>query len=281
MARFEVFAALADASPKEQERVQDRAAIVRPGDRSTGAAVIVCDGVGAYEGSGAVAQAVTEFACEYVRGSGISEGLRRLPGAAAEAITDDGSGATTLLGIGAQPCGRVSYCLVGNGMLIEVAGAPISAGRVRLRWNLLALSHVGLLGGRPALSSYLPRPAERELEAVLGWREDASKQPRLYLACSDGVGSDEERLSGPSPDGRSWEEIPRPLVALLDELGQAWNALMHAPCPEPELAALLDSTLQALLAAGALEDDATVGAVLLRPIEQAQTVCGDGPDAEL
>jgi hypothetical protein len=283
MPRFDVFAALADASPKQQDRVQDRAVIVRATERSTGAAVIVCDGVGAYEGSGVVAEAVADFASDYVRQSGIHEGIRHVAGAAAQEIDHDGSGATTLLGIGAEPSGRVGYCLVGNGMLMELAGAPVTAERVLVRWNLLALSHVSLLGGRPALSSFLPLSEDRELEVVLGSREDASSRPRLYLACSDGIGSDEDRLSGPTPDGRSWQEIPRPLVVLLEDLGHAWNDLMREPSPEPSLQRVLNDALQALLASGALEDDATVGAVLLRPAahEQAENTTFETPDAEL
>ena len=156
MVRFEVIPAIASASPKNEAYAQDRAAIVRVAKSPRGACVVVCDGVGAYEGSGDVAQRVSALASNHIRGRGLTQGVPTLAREIAEALVDDGLGATTLLALAGDERGEVAHCLVGNGMVIEIEAVFVGEGAVQLRWVDLALPHVSYAHGRPLLRSYLP-----------------------------------------------------------------------------------------------------------------------------
>ena len=107
-------------------------------------------------------------------------------------------------------------------------------------------------------------------EVAFGTRRVVNSRERLYLACTDGVGTDEERRFGTAPDGTTWKEVPRPLATLLGDLATGWSALQVASSAAHALGATLQATLDRLLADGALEDDATVGAVLLLPASPVQ-----------
>jgi hypothetical protein len=150
-------------------------------------------------------------------------------------------------------------------MLIEAVPVELDGGRVRLRWAERALPQISYEGGRPALASYLPWSRPAPLEASVGAQRVAGGSERLFLACSDGIGSDEECLLGAGPDGRMWKEVQRPLAHLLERLAGAWPELRVSPDVEERLTSVLEATLAELLADGALEDDATVGALLMCP----------------
>ncbi len=262
--RAELVVAAATASPRGADS-QDR--VLAQGGRM-GAAIVVCDGVGSHAGSGAVAELACRLAAGELRDRGVVA-VAGLPALLAGAIADEGVGATTLLALAADDAGEVGFCLLGNGMIIEAEGLPIDETRVRMAWTELALPQVELRGGRPTLASFLPWPGPGAAPAAVGTRRLAAGQTRLFLACSDGIGSDEERCVGLGPDGLRWRPVDPPLAAILQALGDGWPALCRDTAAQ-QLEEMLATTLAGLLSAGLLEDDATVAALLLRPREPGE-----------
>jgi hypothetical protein len=261
-ARVELAVAAATASPRGVDS-QDR---VLAESARTSAAVVVCDGVGSHAGSGAVAELACRLAAGELRDRGVTA-VAGLPAVLTGAIADEGLGATTMLALAADDAGEVGFCLLGNGMIVEAAGLPIDETRVRVAWTELALPQVELRGGRPLLASFLPWPGPGAAPAAVGTRRLAAGQTRLFLACSDGIGSEEERSVGIGPDGRLWRPVDPAFAALLDLLGDAWPSLCNDTDVQSELEKILATALASLLAAGQLEDDATVAALLVRSQE--------------
>lgn len=255
--------AVATASPKGAEGNQDRALTVMVG--AGGAGVVVCDGVGSYADSGAVAEVAAGEAGRHLQAMGIDFGTRGCAGRVSTALGERFDGATTLIVVAADESGDVAFCFVGNGSLLEVQMLDGDAGPDALRFIDLVLPHVSCAGGRPALRSFLPAADGAAVETSLGSYRVGPGTARLYLACSDGIASDEERAVGRAPSGSVWKEIPRPLSALLEDLGPRWADLLVSATAEEDLGGVLQATLLRLLAAGELDDDATVGALFLRP----------------
>ena len=73
----------------------------------------------------------------------------------------------------------------------------------------------------------------------------------------------EELATAASADGAGWKEVPAVLARLLTSCGRRWPELVHEP--GASLADLLNTVLHEALAAGELDDDASVAAVLARP----------------
>src|SRR5690348_1789180 len=107
---YAVDAAVATVTPKAADANQDRAGVV---STPAGAAVIVCDGVGAYSGSGRVAEQCLAVTTLHVLATGIAAGVVTCADVAADALgaTVD-EGATTLLVAGAECDGRCWFTLV-------------------------------------------------------------------------------------------------------------------------------------------------------------------------
>jgi hypothetical protein len=256
--------ACATCSPKGAAKSQDRAATFNA-EGALGCGVVVCDGVGAYGDSGLVAQQVCDDSCTYLSEIGVLAGIPAVVTHAQGRLDDPVDGATTLLALGVDPEGHVSYCLVGNGCLVEIEPIHLGAPTPKLLWSDMALPQISLAEGRPALRSILRHGLTRPIEIASGTRAIDPFAARMYLACTDGIATNEERRIGEAPDGSTWKEIPRPLARLLRELAVAWPELVTTIDPQPLLEQILQQTLDDLLATGALDDDATVGAVLVRP----------------
>jgi hypothetical protein len=264
MAAFDTVVATASTSP-HGDRCQDRAATFVAPAGSPSAGVVVCDGVGALEGSGRVAEEVARLAAAHLAERGVAGGLWHLDETLAEAPPAGEEGATTLVAVGAEASGLVGHMLIGNGALIEVEPADGWPGAARLRWTDLVLPQIRWEGGRPALRSILPTP-DGVPEAAKGCRQVPAGRPRMYLACSDGISSDEARSEGDAPDGTRWKQVPAQLARLVADVATAWPELVGPEVPTGEaLSGRLAESLDRMLEDGLLEDDATVGALLMRP----------------
>ena len=98
---------------------------------------------------------------------------------------------------------------------------------------------MGWEGGRPALRSFLP--SSNGLVGTKGCRQAADERPRMYLACSDGITSEEERGRARDAEGVTWREVPHALVVVLGALTAAWPDLLAQARPAAE--ELLERTL--------------------------------------
>jgi hypothetical protein len=254
---FEVAVALATASPRGQGS-QDRAV-------ACNGAVVVCDGVGSYPRSGEVAELACRLAEAHLREPGGARGVLDLPDVLDASMTDGGIGATTLLALAADGFGDLAYCLLGNGMVVEAQALAIDDEHVRMSFTELALPQISVVGGRPVLGAFLPWTGTGPLPSCTGTRHLTSDRTRLFLACTDGIGSDEERPVGQGPDGTLWRQVDPAIAGLLDAIGEEWDALAACPDPALRLERILGTVLDRLVDDGSLDDDATVGALLVRP----------------
>lgn len=280
MVRFEAVPALATATPFGASQSQDYAAVVELPGVQGGASIVVCDGAGAFEGSGPVAREVTELAAAALGERSLEDGIRALPIVvsqtkparyAAEVEAPAEYGETTLLVLSADGTGCVGHFMVGNGMLVEAEPRLPGSKAAGMSWIGLALPQISVADGHPALRSFLPCADPAALEYAAGVRKTSSKAARIFLACSDGIASDEECSTGFAPNGTQWKEVPTAFARLLSQLAADWLAICDSTSPKERLDELLRTVLDELLAEGALADDATVGALLLRAIpDQAE-----------
>lgn len=262
-----ISAAATVAAPGKDEN-QDSVSTFSLGDMQApdGAGVIVCDGVGSQPNSGNVARAVVDFATAHIAKSGVVDGISQLDAVCAEEEFGQ-DGATTLLAVGAEASGVAGYCYIGNGGLFEVVPQSASGSTARLRWCDLALPQIEWESGRPALRSFLPAPHEG-YAAEKGSRAIDLLGPRLFIACSDGISTDEERAQATSVTGEYWKAVPTTLVRLLDGLASCWFEMARAEheAAEQMLHGLIERILGALLDESILDDDASVGCVMTRPL---------------
>jgi hypothetical protein len=266
MPAFAIWPATAGATCKDAAHNQDRVARFTT---AGGAGVVVCDGVGAYAGSGATAERVTGLAIRHIEtsASGLGEAVLTCAEQTARALGAVDDGATTLIAVGAGEDGELTYTFVGNGTLLDVYPVSLVEGRLQLRCAELVVPHISWARGRPALRAFLPA-VNGEVETSAGTLRPHPGLVRLALALTDGIASDEERAVGVTPSG-NWREIPGPLATLLGRLAEDWPAILGAEDPGVALAASMQAALDALAADGRLEDDATAGAVLLIPTPAA------------
>lgn len=244
---------------------QDRVAVVH---EPLHCFAVVCDGVGEFSESGAVAErAVVELRTAVRRGTpggDLAAAIREVN----DKLQDAARGATTVVAVSASPEGVVSYAYCGNGALLEIGGVPLGNGRTRLVSVNHLLPHVSLLRGRETLMSFIPFPSGVPVVSSGNLRVPFG-QSRLFLACSDGICSEEDRREG-EVDGTVWREVAGPLAALLDGLTDRWTSLCDGPGePVPLLGCVLQEVLDQLAAAGRLDDDASVAAVFVRPSAEA------------
>ena len=241
--------------------------------------IVVCDGVGSFADSGEVAERVLDIALHHLEGNEVQDGMASCAQCVAEALRhapDESLGRTTMIAGGADEAGRVAFCYVGNGAFLELQGTPLGDGRTRLSWANHTLPHISYDRGREALSSYLPGAGDRDPAVSTGTLGPGGHITRLFLACTDGIFSAEEARTGKMPDDSVWTEVPETIARVLQDLEALWNKLEVSDAPETELTACLSSTLDALREEGVLEDDATVGAILVRPFRKREPVAEVG-----
>ena len=264
MAAFELIATAYTVSPKGSEG-EDRVRTFGRGPGPTG--IVVCDGVGSIPGSATIAEEVAERGVALLSGREVGQAIWHLDRRVSSTLPAAGDGATTMVVVCGEPSGVVGHLLLGNGAVLEIA--PMEAGpeKVRLLWTSLALPQMAYREGRPALRSFLP-PENGAAEAEKGIRNVPFGIPRLYLACSDGLLTEEERLEGPAPDGTVWQQVPAAAARLLGLVTSEWGTLLRAEAGDAA------GTLTTLIAAAVngpddapatLDDDTTVGALLMRP----------------
>jgi hypothetical protein len=264
---LELLAAAVTRSPNGTEANQDRVAVFHASTDPPGVGVVVCDGVGGLPASAPVAERMVALAARHLTAHGVSAGMWELDRVLADGAVPSPNGATTLIALGADESGLVGHAFVGNGSLIEIDPVEPRPGATVLHWTDLVLPQVSWEEGRAVLRSFLPPDVAGQLEVAKGLRQAGDERPRLYLACSDGITTEEDRARARTPDGLSWREVPPALARLLDALTAAWPELLVGD--RAAATALLERTLEQTLAGlesdPGLDDDASVGVVLLRP----------------
>lgn len=264
MVRFELITAAVSLSSKE-DGGEDR---VRTIGRAHGPiGVVVCDGVGSVPESAAMAEEVRDLAAALISGHELEPAIWNLDERLQDALPAGREGKTTMAVVCAEARGVVGHMLLGNGSILEVVPMEVEPGKVRLLWTSIALPQMGGRDGRPALRSFLP-PDSGRVEAEKGVRIAPGSAPRLYLACSDGFLSEEDRLEGSAPDGTVWCQVPRFAAQLLEQLTGSWGDLL---AQEPEevtatLQGLIERAIQEPLTDELLDDDTTVGVLYMRPV---------------
>jgi hypothetical protein len=266
MPPFELITAVHSIPSKEEG--EDRVSTFGSGAGASG--TLVCDGVGAVPGSGAKAEEVRDLGVALLSGGGVEPAIWTLD-RQLERHLGEGEGATTVVLVCAEEDGLVGHLLLGNGAVLEIVPMEVGPGKVRLLWTSIALPQMGTSEGRPALREFLP-PRPGPAEAEKGIRRVPMGIPRLYLACSDGFLSEEERLEGPAPDGTVWRQVPTAMARLLELLRAEWAQLVEG---EPAVAAAVLTSVMERAVAGPedeapvpLDDDTTLGALFLRPREE-------------
>lgn len=265
--RIEVIAAAATRAFRDGEN-EDRVLVIGNGDGYPGAAVVLCDGVGSTADAAAAAERFSRLAAESLMAGGDRRDVWALTTPLTAALPVDDDGETTLIALAAQETGEVSYILIGNGGVIELAPSPLPGGGVRLLWSDVVLPHVDWSEGRPALDATLPAGAG--LRVARG-AQFVAGEARAYAVFSDGIATLEEREEGEAPDGSVWREVPVGLAQLVSRLTAIWPDLLTAPreVAEAALAEGMETLLSELSVEPGLEDDSSVGIVVLRPTPAA------------
>jgi hypothetical protein len=266
MAAFELIVAAHAVSSKDPDG-EDRVRTFGRGPGPTG--VVVCDGVGSIPGSAAVAEEAAELGAALLSGREVGPAIWNLDRRLVRNLPAGAGGATTMVVVCAEPNGVVGHLLMGNGAVLEIVPMEAGPGKVRLLWTSLALPQMANHEGRPALRAFLP-PEDGAAEAEKGIRKVPFEAPRLYLACSDGFLSEEEMLEGPAPDGTVWQQVPAAMARLLELLTPEWGNLIEA-ARDDAAQRLADAIASAIAGPGEgpaiLDDDTTVAALLMRPLE--------------
>jgi hypothetical protein len=262
---FEVIVATATTSPKEEGN-EDRAISFALGPEAgvPGAGVVICDGVGALEGSAHAAEWAARRAADHVVENGVRGGVWSLPDIWQDERPEESGGATTLVLLAAEASGVVAHVLIGNGSVLEVVPSRLPNDGVRLLWTDVALPQIDWREGKPALNSVLPAQEGGLLASRGAHLVDGE---RLFVLCSDGISTLEERPSATAPDDTVWREVPLGLSRILESLTELWADLLVLPA---ELAGKVlqegvEEVLSGLLVEPGLDDDASLGVVLVRP----------------
>jgi Protein phosphatase 2C len=260
---FELISAACSVGHRD-DRGDDRVRLF--GDRGQRAGAVVCDGVGSEPGSDATAERVAELAVSLMYGGDLGSSFLQFDDELERHLGPDDHGATTLVLVRADRDGLVGHFLVGNGAVIEVVPMETGSDQIRLLWSSIALPRMATRDGRPALASFLPQP-DRKLESEKGLRKVPADAPRLYLVCSDGLLSEEERLEGDAPDATVWRQVPDLMADLMGLLTDAWTEIVAAETERSAalLQGCLEETVDPQGRTLTLDDDTTVAAVLLRP----------------
>jgi hypothetical protein len=263
MARFELIATTVSLSSKE-DGGEDRVCAIGRGPGPTG--VIVCDGVGAAKGSAAAAEEALEMAAALISGQKVEPAIWNLDRELERNLSADRTGKTTMAVVCAEEGGTVGHLLIGNGSILEVVPMEVEPGRARLLWTSIALPQMSGREGKPALRSFLP-PLGGRVEGEKGVRRATAGAPRLYLACSDGFLSEEDRPEGRAPDGTVWQPVPDFVAQLMRLLAEAWGELRSQERDEvaTTLRELIEGSVKRPDAAIPLDDDTSVGALYMRP----------------
>jgi hypothetical protein len=266
VSQFEIVLAGASQAPGAPELNQDRLRPFMANGEQSSAGMILCDGVGSKPDSALVAEDIAERAAELLARQGARPGIWELDWNLTKMELPRRDGATTLLAVGADESGLVAHLLVGNGVVVEIAPTRLPSGSVRLLWTPIALPQIDWSQGRPGLQSVLPANYG-ETAGARGYRRVMPGRTHMYLLCSDGVLTEEERLIGRAEDGSQWQPVSRLFAEILSRLAKSWDALIdEAPGKAgAALTELLQQTLNDFATEHGLSDDSSVGAVLVRP----------------
>jgi hypothetical protein len=262
---FEVISAATTRSPKRDAN-EDRAISFELGPEADapGAGVVICDGVGALTDSALAAEWAARKAVDHVVYNGVHGGVWSLAEIWKNGSPAEIKGATTLLLLAAEVTGIVAHTLIGNGSIIEVVPSWLPNGGVRLLWTDVAIPQIDWSEGKPALNSVLPAQPQGLMTSRGAHRIDSE---RMYVLCSDGISTLEERPDSTAPDDTVWREVPVGLTYVFKTLTELWTDLsdLSADLAREVLQEGIEEVLSTLAVDPGLEDDASLGVVLMRP----------------
>jgi hypothetical protein len=267
MSRFEVVVAGASVASRDPQANEDRLLPFWTQGERRSSGMVLCDGVGSRPESAAMAEEVARMATDLLSHQGVWPGVWELDWRLTQMEMPGCDGTTTLLAVGADESGLVAHMLLGNGSIVEIVPTRLPSGAIRLLWSSIALPQVDWSRGRASLQSVLPA-RYGETASARGYRQVMPGRTQMYLACSDGVLAEEERLIGRAKDGSRWQPVPILFATLIERIGSRWDELAAEPSSEgfgAGLAGLLERALGEAAADRAIGDDASVGAVLVRP----------------
>jgi hypothetical protein len=263
---FEVVSAATTRSP-EDGAGEDRVGCFELGSdaEAPGAGVVICDGVGALGGSASAAEWAARKAVAHVVANGARSGVWSLAGLWDDEPPAEVQGATTLILLAAEATGFAAHTLIGNGSIFEVAPTRLPDDGVRLLWTDVAIPQIDWSEGKPALDSALPSPAQT---LAVSRGAQLVDDVRLFVLCSDGISTLEERPDAVAPDGSVWREVPAGLNLLLKTLTELWGDLVYLSydLARQVLQEAVEEVLAGLDNDPGLEDDASLGVVLVRPV---------------
>jgi hypothetical protein len=232
-------------------------------------AVIVCDGLGSLERSGEAARMAASITAGMLSEHG-ADAARLAFETAHWQIRDRflGDGGTTMIVLSECSQGlRAHY--VGNGAILQLCelletAAPGAPSPVRLAWTNHLLPHTAYEHGREVMEAVLgigpATPPEPDSVVI-----SARRAAQLVVAVTDGILSREQVRVGSTADGERWERLDPALIEVLELSEAVLRRLREAPASAEELGKLLETRLAGLTAAGSLDDDATVGALVCLP----------------
>jgi hypothetical protein len=278
-------AAAATVTPRrDPTKSQDRVAAISASSGRSLAAVVVADGLGSLPESGRAAQrAVDACAAAWVDGTRSSEAGPIDVVDLHHAIVGElgGEGSTTLLTAEAT-ASHIEVTWVGNGGLLWFVEAPTSYSSAPVAigpdggpnlpivgsdntvlWTDLSLPHISFRDGRDLLREVvggLRPPRQDSIRVSRGIRAS------VVIAVSDGLFSREHIEVGSTSDGESWMRLSpqvRSLERLAGELlAQQRRGLLRSDQVVEDACRLV---LGELLAAGRLDDDASLAVLVVPP----------------
>lgn len=252
----------------DPEENQDRHAALNLGEHGA-TAVVVADGIGSWARSAEAAAAAVGAVSSVLdrRGPRALEAAFCDAWAAVKALAPQDEDpslhcGTTLLVATVLSSGGVRVGYVGNGAVLAVVPPPGDGATSpdQLCWTNLLVPHAGFANGREALTRSFTTadaapPAPSWVTCTLGG-------PVALAVVSDGIWSDEQNPSARTADGQRWS--PRPPI-LLDtlQLAAECHQAFAAGAGSADIEHVLGAHLRSLHQAGELDDDATLGLLLL------------------
>jgi len=182
-------------------------------------------------------------------------------GESGKPVPDSGEYSTTLI-LGIEQPDSVMFAWLGNGAILHVHGsALLSTDNKPVPWqsaNLMRPHIVENAEGKDALTKYLTGSADSQdfVPSVIEISLDNDGAGDVFVICSDGILSAEDKKIGRVSNGGYWLQI--------DEMEVQLYALLHAITAAPEditadlITAKADSYLAGLRSAGLQHDDSTV-----------------------
>ena len=230
--------------------------------------LVICDGIGQYPGSGAVAELLVRILKEECPES--LDELQRTFRTGKEALKlDNMEGGTTMLYAVHTPAGideelRIAH--LGNGAVIHLAGDYMELGPAEYpyRYHHVILPHVDEQGA--LVRHFSHNSGTEELRATETRLTLNAPNGDIVLFVSDGIAALEEELSIRNQDGSYWRYQFSALQFVLHELGRFIRAHTDPSRFQADLDEFIPKVLDDLKSEKLLEDDAALGIVVTEPV---------------